>query len=361
MKKSTHPYRLLALVGMLAAFLFPACSTAAGTQPIKWRMATSWTSDDLLYQKAAVAICQRVSQLSNGRLVIEAYPAGQLTPALEVPAAVSQGKVECGHTLPGYWREKDTAFLFFTPVPNMMTMHEWKVWLYGPSQGVALWRELYAKYNLVPFPGAMNGPEFGFFTRKPVRSIEDFKGLKIRSAGLGYDVLRELGATPVMISQGEIKAAFAKGEIDGFEFTTPTVDWKLGFDGSIAPYVTLPPWHQPSSMVETVVNADAWKKLPVDLQYIFEAACKEVALVDYSAEIEGSNPEYLHKYEKSGIQILVLDTASMEKISEITDRLCDNIAEKNAFAARVLKSQRDFRSDYRTWEKWGDYRIYPAK
>ena len=358
---STQVSILIVIMVCLVAGVFPACNSGAVTQPVKWRMATSWTSDDLLYKQAAVAICQKVAKLSNGRLIIEPHPAGELTAALKVHEAVSQGTIECGHTLPGYWREKDPAFLFFTSVPNMMTMHEWAVWLYGPSQGVALWRELYGKYNLIPFPGALNGPEFGFFTNKPVRTADDFKGMKIRSAGLGYDVLKELGAAPVMTSQGEIKAAFAKGEIDGFEFTTPVVDWNLGFDSSIAPYVTLPPWHQPSSMCETVVNGDAWKKLPADLQAIFESACKEVAMVDYLAEIEGANPDYLQRYEKSSMQIFVLDEQSMEKISEITDRLCDGIAAKDPFAAKVLKSQRDFRTAYRTWEKWSDYRIYPSK
>jgi TRAP-type mannitol/chloroaromatic compound transport system substrate-binding protein len=351
---------LIIMIGLIAG-VFPACSTGAGVQTVKWRMATSWTSDDLLYKNGAVAICQRVARLSGGRFIIEPHPAGELTAALKVHEAVSLGKVECGHSWPGYWREKDPGFMFFSSIPNMMTMQEWAVWLYGPSQGIGLWRELYSKYNMVPFPGALNGPEFGFFTSKPVRTVDDFRGMKIRTVGIGYDVLRELGAVPVMLAQGEIKAAFARGEIDGFEFNTPAVDWNLGFDGSIAPCVTLPSWHQPSCMYDTVVNNDAWQKLPSDLQAIFESACKEVAMVDYLTAIEGANPEYLHRYEKSSMQIFVLDAQSMEKITGITDRLCDDIAAKDAFSAKVLKSQRDFRIDYRTWEKWGDYRIYPSK
>lgn len=351
----------LILLSLVAGGLLTACNQSSVDKTIKWNMATSWTSDDLLYKKGAVAICQRVEALSGGRFIIESHPAGELTGALKVAEAVSQGKVECGHSWPGYWREKDPAFLFFSSVPNMMTMQEWATWLYGPSQGIELWHELYGKYNIRPFPGALNGPEFGFFTSKPVKTAADFKGMKIRTVGIADDVLKELGAIPVVLPQGEIKGAFKKGEIDGFEFNTPAVDWTLGFDGSIAPYVTLPSWHQPSCMYDTVVNNDAWQKLPDDLKAIFESACKEVAMVDYMAEIEGANPDYLMRYEKSGMQVFVLDQPSMEKITQINDRICDEMATGNPFIARVLKSQRDFRSAYRNWEKWGDYKIYPSK
>jgi len=359
---SKHRLFLLGIIFVvLPGILFSACNTSNTTpQTFKWRMATCWTSEDLLYVEGAKAICQRVAKLSGGRLIIEPYPAGELMGAFDVFDAVSKGKVECGHSWSGYWRDKEPGFVLFSSIPNMMTLQEWAVWLYGPSQGIEMWRELYGKYNIVPLPGALNGPEFGFFTRKPVRSADDFKGMKIRTVGIGADVLKELGATPVVLPQGEIKEALKKGEIDGFEFNTPAVDWNLGFDNSIAPYVTLPSWHQPSGMYDTLVNKDAWNKLPDDLKAILESACKEVGMVDYVARIEGLNPVYLQKYEKGGIQIFVLGEQSMKNITGITDRLCDNLAANDAFFARVLKSQRDFRTSYRTWEKWGDYRIYPS-
>ena len=111
----------------------------------------------------------------------------------------------------------------------------------------------------------------------------------------------------------------------------------------------------------TFVNLDAWNKLPDDLKAIFESACKEVGMVDFVTRTEGLNPGYLQKYEQGGIQIFILDDQSMQRITEITDRLCDNIAANDAFLAKVLKSQRDFRANYRIWEKWGGYQIYPSK
>jgi TRAP-type mannitol/chloroaromatic compound transport system substrate-binding protein len=358
--------RRLFFLGILLALLLSipllACNQSSSLpQPIKWRMATSWTEDNPIYTDGAVALCQRVAELSGGRLIIEAYPTDELTSTFSVFDMVSKGEVECGHSWSGYSLDKEPSFLLFSSIPNMMTLQEWEIWLYGPSQGIELWRELYAKYNVVPFPGALAGPEFGFFTNKPLRSVDDFKGMKLRTPGMGADVLRELGATPVVLPQEEVKEAMKTGEIDGFEFSTPALDWNLGFDSSIAPYVTLPAWHQPSCMYDTVVNQDAWNKLPDDLKAIFESACKEVGMVDFVANIEGANPDYFQKYEKSDMQIFILDEQSMERITEVTNRLCDNLAANDAFFAKVLKSQRDFRANYRTWEKWGDYHIYPSE
>jgi TRAP-type mannitol/chloroaromatic compound transport system substrate-binding protein len=351
--------RVLVMVILLATLLAGSFGCRSSTT-FKWKMATSWTSDSLFYTRGAQAICDKVNRLSGGRLSIEPSPAGKLAGALEVMDAVSQGKVEIGHSWSGYWLEKDRSFELFSSIPNQMVAQEWLIWLYGPSNGIQLWREIYAPYHIVPFPGGLVGPEFGFFTKTPVRRLEDFKGLKLRVSGLASEVLKELGATTVLIPAGDIKSAMQNGQIDGFEFSTPAIDWPMGFQ-EVAPYVSLPSWHQPSAMNETIVNQAAYDKLPGDLQAILESACKEVSVIDYMAAIEGMNSEFLTKYEQSGTQINTLEPAAVQKISDITNRLADQEAAKNSFYAKVLNSQRSFVADYRRWETWGNYNLYPAQ
>jgi TRAP-type mannitol/chloroaromatic compound transport system substrate-binding protein len=342
--------RLFLAFSLVIILLYGFMGCKSAPENFKWRMAASWTADHLFYTRAAQAICDRVKTLSGGRLVIQPYPAGEIAGALEVMEAVSSGKVEMGHSWPGYWTGKDPSFELFSSIPNQMVAQEWLVWLYGPSRGIELWRELYAGYNIVPFPGGLVGPEFGFFTAKPVRTLDDFRGLRLRVSGLASEVLKELGASTVLTAPGDIKAAMQKGEIDGFEFSTPAIDWPMGFQ-EIAPYISLPSWHQPSASNEAIVNREAYNKLPADLQGILEAACKEVAMVDYFAAMEGANSEYLVKYEQYGTQINVLDAKAVQKISEITNRLA-------GFYARVLSSQRDFVTSYRKWEAWGDQDLF---
>jgi TRAP-type mannitol/chloroaromatic compound transport system substrate-binding protein len=351
-----------ALILVLCILVLSSCSGSgtARVQPIKWKMATSWSANIALYSDGAQAICKRVNQLSGGRLVIEASPAGAPVAAFDVLDAVSSGKVESGQGWPGYWVSKEAGFELFSSIPDMMTQQEWMVWLYGPSRGIDLWRELYNKYNVVPFPGGLNGPEFGFFTNKPVRTLDDFKGLKLRAVGLAADVLKELGATTVSLPVADIIPAMKNGTIDGCEFNAPVIDWQLGFQ-DVAKYAALPSWHQPSGMYDIMVNKDAWNKLPDDLKAIFEAACKEVSSVDYMALVEGQNADYLKKFEQGGLQVTTLDNTAIARIAEISYRLADEKASKDQFFAKVLKSQRDFKANYRTWEKWGDYKLYPDK
>jgi len=334
--------------------------TAASSAPITWRMVSSFGADDYFYTEGTRVFCQRINTLSQGRLVIEPYAAGTLTGALEVFDAVSGGAVECGHSWPGYWRDRDPAFELFSAIPNQMTQEEWRVWLYGPARGIDLWKEFYQPYNLVVFPGGLVGPEFGFFTTRPVTSLADFQGLRLRVSGMAADVARELGATTILTPPDDIKAALSRGEIDGFEYSTPAIDLPMDFQ-EVAPYVCLPSWHQPSAMFEIEVNQDAWNQLPADLQAIFEVACKEISFIDFSAQLEGANAAALRQLIQKGISVTVLDSAAMNQITEITNRLADAKATQNAYYARVLDSQRQFRDDYRTWQKWGQYSLFPGR
>jgi TRAP-type mannitol/chloroaromatic compound transport system substrate-binding protein len=358
MKKVFYIVAMSLLVLILIGVSLLLCKSSTPT--FKWRMATSWTLDNVHYTEEAVAICDRVNQLSNGRLVIEPYTAGSIVGAMEVFDAVTNGTVEIGHSWPGYWVNKEPSFELFSSIPDQMVLQEWLVWLYGPSRGIDLWSELYARYDVIPFPGGLDGPEFGFFTNEPVLTLDDFKGLRLRATGLAAEVLRELGATIVPLAPGDIEAAMERGDIDGFEYSTPAVDWLMGLQ-ELAPYVSLPAWHQPSAMAETIVNQDAWDKLPDDLKAILEAACKEISMVDYLSYAEGDNAESFDKFVQYGTEINVLDTEAMERIAEITNRLADDKAATDTFYAKVLKSQRDFRSDYRTWELWGDHKLYPEE
>jgi len=310
----------VSIIGLIPA----GFSCQSSPQKFEWKMATSWTEDSLFYSRASRAICDRIKVMSGNRLVITPYPAGYAAGspagALDVMKAVSSGEVEIGHSWSGYWMDTNRSFELFTSIPDQMVPQEWVIWLYGPSQGINLWRELYSAYNIVPFPGGLVGPEFGFFTTRPVLSLDDFKGLKLRVTGLAADVVKELGASAILTAPGDIIEALQKGEIDGFEFSVPSVDWPMGFH-NIASYVSLPSWHQPSAMFETIVNKTAFDSLPSDLQAILESACKEISIIDFMTGLESENTACLHKFIEAGIQINTLDQASIRRINEITDRL----------------------------------------
>jgi TRAP-type mannitol/chloroaromatic compound transport system substrate-binding protein len=123
----------------------------AQTPQVKWRMALSWPKSlDILYGSAA-QLCERVSQLTEGKFQIQPFAAGELVPALQVFDAAASKNVECGHSLGSYFFGKNTAYAIETGLPFGLNARQQNAWMYHGG-GLELTRELYGKANLVNFP-----------------------------------------------------------------------------------------------------------------------------------------------------------------------------------------------------------------
>src|ERR1700688_4997219 len=191
-----------------------AAPAIARAQAVKWRMVTSWPKRLPGPGMSAERIAERVRTLSGGRLDISVYAAGELVPAFEVLDAVGNGVADIGHTAAFYWQGKMPAAAFFTTVPFGLTPSEHVAWIEAGG-GQALWDELYASFGVKPFMGGNTGVCMGGWFRREVAGLDDLKGLKIRSLGLGGEIYRRLGATPQTTSPGEIFAAIQSGLVDG--------------------------------------------------------------------------------------------------------------------------------------------------
>ena len=128
----------------------------ANTKVYQWKMITTWPKNLPGLGAAPERLAERLRIMSNGRLDIKVYGAGELVGALEVFDAVSQGTAQMGHGAAYYWRGKNPAAAMFATVPFGMNAQEMNGWLrYGG--GLELWQELYGKFNLVPFAAGNSG------------------------------------------------------------------------------------------------------------------------------------------------------------------------------------------------------------
>ena len=118
----------------------------------------------------------------------------------------------------------------------------------------------------------ITNPEPGGWFNKEITSVDDFKGLKMRMAGVGARVLNEFGASAQYLPASEIYLALERGRIDATEFSLPIIDKDLGFN-KIAKYYYYPGWHQPGSVDVLFINMDVWKKMSAEEQAMYEAAC----------------------------------------------------------------------------------------
>ena len=209
---------------------------------VQWRMPTAWPPALDVLQGAAQRLAQVVDEMSGGRFRIEVFPAGQLMPPLGVFDAASQGTVEAFHAGPIFWDAKEPAVQWFATVPFGMNCAGMSAWFYQ-GDGLRLWEETYAAFNLVPRPGGAVGPEMGGWFRKKVTTIADYKGLRMRIPGLGGKVVARAGATVITMPAGEIYSALERGVLDTSEFIAPHDDMKLGLHQT-ARYYYYPGWHQ---------------------------------------------------------------------------------------------------------------------
>ena len=150
-----------------------------------WKMVTTWPPNFPVLGEACNHFAKWVEEMTGGQISINVYGGGELIPALECFEAVSGGAAEIGSGASYYWAGRSPATQFFTTVPFGMNAQQMNSWLYCGG-GQELWNELYASYNLVPFPAGNTGVQMAGWFNREINTIEDFKGLKMRIPGLVY-------------------------------------------------------------------------------------------------------------------------------------------------------------------------------
>jgi len=318
---------------------------------IRWRMPTTWTPALNVMLGSAQRLAALVNGLSGGRLQIEVFPAGQIVPPLGVFDAASQGTVEAFMGASYYWAAKDPAVQWFCSVPFGMNPGGMSSW-YFQGDGLKLWEEAYAAFNLVPRPGPATGPQMAGWFRKKINTLADFKGLKMRIPGLGGQVLTRAGGTVVLTPGGEIFAALERGAIDAAEWVGPHDDLQLGLQNT-ARYYYYPGWHEPATTLEFAFNKKAYDALPADLQRILDHAVTAVSvhgLSEYEAKnaigLEKLKTEYARK-----VEILGLPPAVLRDLRKLATDVMKAESDKTPMARKVYASFTKFQGQLGGWRR----------
>lgn len=328
-------------------------------QTFRWKLVTSWPKNYPGLGTAPEKFAELVDKMSAGRLNIKVYGAGELVPALEVFDAVSQGTAEMGHSGAYYWKGKLPAATFFTSVPFGLNAQEMNAWIqYGG--GMALWREAYAPFNLIPFVGGSTGVQMAGWFNREINSVDDIKGLKMRIPGIGGEVISRLGGQAVTISGGELYTSLQTNVIDATEWVGPYNDQAFGFY-QIARYYYYPGWHEPGSILEFTVNKDAYESLPEDLQTIVEVATRAVSqdMLDlYTARNKDALTDLV---EKHGVELRQIPPEVLDRLRQVSEEVLDEVAASNPLADRVWASQKAFKESVMPYHRITEEAIYQAR
>lgn len=328
-------------------------------QTYRWRMVTTWPKNFPGLGTGAETFARMVKEMSGGRLTIHVHGAGEIVPAMGVFDAVSSGSVEMGHSGAYYWRGKSPATQFFTTVPFGMNAQEMNSWLYHGG-GLELWRELYEPFNLVPFPAGSTGVQMGGWFNKEIHSLDDLKGLKMRIPGLAGEVFNRAGGTSVNIPGGDLYTALQTGVIDAAEWVGPANDLAFGFH-EIARYYYYPGWHEPGSMMELIINKDAYESLPEDLQAIVAHAIR-ASSADMLDEYTATNNAALQNLiEEHGVELRRFPDDVLQELRRMTEEVFAEQAASDPMFARVYQSYKTFLASAGQWHQVSEEVFYQIR
>lgn len=333
---------------LAAAAIAPGSALAAAKH--QWKMATSWGGGPLM-DIGAKAFADRVKLLTDGRVEIKVFPAGQLTKGLDVRSPVAKGVAEAGHTWIGYDWGRDKTTVLLGGYAGSMDSERMLHWLYQGG-GLELWRQFNDEvFGLVSMPLFIRTAEAFLHSRKPVRTLADLKGLKLRTAGAWLDIAKDLGAAPVTTPGGEVFTALERGAIDATEWGTLYENISTGFH-KVAKYVIIPGVHQPTAPFELVINKKAWAALSKEDQAMVEMAAKLVTLESWLI-VGQEDAKALEFYKQAGNEIIVLDAEVQKKAKALGIAWAEGVAKENPWFDKILKHQRAFE---KLWSQASFYR-----
>ncbi|MCP1675056.1 TRAP-type mannitol/chloroaromatic compound transport system substrate-binding protein [Natronocella acetinitrilica] len=340
-----------------------AAATTAGTigapailkaqETFNWRMTTTWPAGLPYYQTgpgSATDFARRVEEMSQGRIRIRVYAAGELIPAFDGFDAASSGRqVQLNHGCSYYWAGQSFAAQYFTTVPFGMTFQGFNAWLYHGG-GNELWEEVYEPFNLKPFAVGCSGVQpMGWF-RDPVESMDDFRGLNIRMPGLAGDVYNAVGANARLLPGGEIFPALERGAIDAAEWVGPYLDRELGLHNA-ASYYYSSGWHEPSTTSEIIINKDAWNSLPEDLQAVISNAAAACNVISHTW-LEARNGEALDDLVNNhGVQFRQMPDDVINALFEATRDILTTEADRDPLVKKVNDAFWDFKIKHDRWQQ----------
>ena len=313
----------------------------------RWKMVTTWPPKLPVLQEGCERLAKRIGEVSDGRLQIQVFAAGELVPALGIFDAVSQGTVEVGSGASYYWAGKAPAAQWFAAVPFGLNAQGLAAWFHG-GDGLKLWEEVYAPFNLIPRPGGSTGVQMGGWFNKKINSIKDYKGLKMRIPGLGGKVVAKAGGTVVLLPGGEIFTSLDRGVIDATEWVGPLHDLRMGFYQA-AKYYYYPGWHEPGTYLEYFFNKKAYEALPKDLQHIIDVTCMENehwVLSQFDARNGAALQELITKHK---VQLIKFPDEVLNDLRKLADEVVAEEAAKDAMSTKVNNAFKKFQKVVGTW------------
>ncbi|WP_027133461.1 TRAP transporter substrate-binding protein [Geminicoccus roseus] len=309
--------------------------SAAQAETINWKMQSLMPAGSTA-NKVFEDFTKNVDAMSGGRLKIEVMPVDSVVAADQTLEAIGQGILDGHFGSPGYFAGEDPAFGvlgsfmagYDTPLQFQM--------FYEYGGGTEIARELYQDYN-VHFVGPSFWQAESIPARKPIRSAEDFKGVKIRApGGVVGQVFSALDASVVSLPGSEIFQALSTGVIDATDYST------LGQNAQVGLYQTakysLYPGISSMPACDISVNLDRWNELPDDLKAIVETATRQFAADMNAQTLIDDQKAAKSVVADEGVELIDWSPEERQKLRGIAAEAVKEYAEGSEFAKKAYEA-----------------------
>lgn len=307
---------------------------------VELSMATPWAGGHWL-DVGAKGFAELVGQLTDGRVKINVFPAGTLGPALKVTESVQKGVADAGHNWPGYDWAIDRSGTIFGGWSGGLNPEELILWLTngGGTELWQKWRE--EKFGVVSLPCGVLESEIFMHSHKPVRTVQDMKGLKLRTSGAWAEIAPMLGASTVILPGLEVFGALERKVVDAIEWGGPGLNHTEGFH-KIAKYVILPGLHQPSGGQECMFNKNVWAKIGDKDKKMIELASRMMLLNSYVAYLKDDIEGFKKITENKSVEIIRVDKSLIDATVKASNEWAAKQAATNEWFKRVYENQENF-------------------
>jgi len=320
----------------------PHVANAQAAQTTSWRIQTSWPAGVGL--ATFKSWCNSIKEKTGGELEFKPFGAKDVVGDFELFDAVKNGVLDAMNSFTLYWAGKLPSAAFLSSYTlGLRFPHEWDVFFYSMG-GLKAAREIFAKQGMHYVGRIHHGPNI-IHSKVPIRSIDDFKDLKLRvPGGMIAETFAAAGAKTTLLPGGEVFAALEKGTIDAADYTGPAVNWDLGFQ-QVTKYISMGPpglmsIYQPVDLMDLVVNQAVWNRLSAKLKRFVEDEVEVYSAVHHAA-IQKADIDAWSKFEKAGTEVNRLEPDDVEKFTRIAVPIWFKWANKDKDAARLFRMQLD--------------------
>ncbi len=336
--------------GAAAASTLAAPAIAKGVKNLK--MVMSWPKNFPGLGTAAGRFAKRLEAASDGKYKVTLYAGGELVHPLKCLDAVQEGTADLYHSAEYYYQGKIKALGFFAAVPFGFRPDEMDAWIHHGG-GQQLWDEVSAQFGVKPFVCGNSGSQMGGWFKKPITSIDDFKGLKMRIPGLGGDVIKALGGTPVTLAGSEILPALQAGTIDATEWVGPWNDLAFGIY-KITKHYHYPGFHEPGTVLSLGVSKKLYDGMGKNDQALFEACALAENNYDL-AEFNANNSAALDTLvNKHGVQLHEFSDEIFKAAGLAAKDVLADAGAADPLTKKVYDSFMSFRKNAVSWSRISD-------